>query len=442
MSAVVWCKGHVPTRTVAHRIHDVVGESGLNALQLYVQTYKQADLTLTGTVRKANLMMNAAKTSGAPTRRTSTTTPTTPAAVGGSGSHARGEATEAASNAQQPGDKVCITCGIDVTPKWWPIDDSLERRLTNGHHGVIGCEAQKFVEQRKFQCHKCRKAAKPCVPGPSPPAGDPPHVHVQANGQAAGVSPLRSLPPDFRPMRPEIHALLHHPASHAPAPAQAPLPPLPTPAPSSAAAPPHTPAHVMGPRPAPVSHPYAAGPPPMAAPYNDWGPQPGPRHASPPRHLNGGPPPLLNGPSPPMANLSSLRPPAMSGSPPAAPLSGGHQHPHGSPLYGNGMPPSPRRQSGPPPPTAYIPPYHGGPSAHNASPGLSNGAPPPARPEAFSHGFHQQRSPYAVPHGSPLVSRNGQLPAHEPAGPMGSRGPESRPASGASASPSLRNLLS
>ncbi|KAM4054854.1 PHD-zinc-finger like domain-containing protein [Hirsutella rhossiliensis] len=335
MSAVVWCKDHVPTKTVAHRMHDVVSEAGLNALQLYVQNYKQADRTLTGTVRKANLMMNAAKTSGAPaqpggSRRTSTTTTTmtTAAAVNGSGPHARCEMTEAASNAQQPGDKVCITCGIDVTPKWWPIDDSLERRLTNGHHGVIGSEAQKFVEQRKFQCHKCRKAArtpKPYVPGPSPPASEPPRVHAQANGQAVGVSPLRSPPPapsDFRPIRPEIHALLHHPASHpppTPAPAQPPPPPLPpalSPAASSTAAPPHT-----------------AAP----APYNDWSHQPGLRHASPPRHLNGGPPSLLNGPPPPMANLSSLRPPAISGPPPVAPLSGGHHHPHGSPLYGNGV---------------------------------------------------------------------------------------------------------
>ena len=66
MSAVVWCKDHVPTKTIAHRMHEVVGESGQSALQLFVKNYKQADLALTGTVRKANLMMNAAKASGAP----------------------------------------------------------------------------------------------------------------------------------------------------------------------------------------------------------------------------------------------------------------------------------------------------------------------------------------------------------------------------------------
>ncbi|PNY29345.1 Lid2 complex component snt2 [Tolypocladium capitatum] len=454
MSAVLWCKDHIPTKTIAHRMHDVVAQSGLTALQLYVQNYKQADLTLTGTVRKANLMMNAAKVSAAPMqpggpRRTSTTATTaTTATPNGSAPHTRnGEPTEAATNAQQPGEKVCITCGIDVTPKWWPIDDSQERRLTNGHHGVIGSEAQKFVEQRKFQCHKCRKnprTPKPHVPGPSPSISEPPCSEAPGPVQSVPVPPLRNPPApppsDHRPLRPEIYSLLHHPASHAPPP---PPPPPPTPPlPPSAAAPPHIPhtqAHAMGPRPAAA---YAAAPPPRPAPYNDWGHQAGHQHVSPPRHLNGGPPP-------PMSNLSSLRPPAMSGPPPVAPIPVGHHHTHGSPIYGNGMPPSPRRLNGPAPPAPYVPPYHGGPThaappPRKTSPSLSNGVPPP-RPETFSHGLHPQRSPYLGPHGSPPMSRNGPPPPREPPGPaglMGPRAPESRPASGASASPSLRNLLS
>lgn len=445
MSAVIWCKDHVPTKTIVHRMHEVVGESGLNALQLYVQNYKQADLTLTGMVRKANLMANAAKTSGAPTqvgagpRRASTAaTAVATAAVNGSGPQARSEATEAASNAQQPGDKVCISCGIDVSPKWWPIDDSLERRLTNGHHGVIGSEAQKFVEQRMFQCHKCHKTCrtpKPYVPGPSPPADEPLHGHGQGSGQAVGGLPLRSpaaTPSDYRPIRPEIHALLHHPVSHAPLaqppPASPPAaaPPALSPVALLAASAPHVPSHVMGPRPVAGSHAYAA---PRPASYSDWSHQAGPTHASPPRHVNGGAPPLLNGPSPPLANLSSLRPPAISGPPPVAPLLGGHHHAHSSSLYGNGMPPSPRL-NGPPPP-------------QNVSPGLSNGPASLSRPDAFSHGLHPQRAPYAGPHGSPPLSRSGQLPPpHEPTGPMGPRAPDGRLSSGASASPSLRNLLS
>ncbi|QPH01357.1 hypothetical protein C2857_005557 [Epichloe festucae Fl1] len=265
MSAVVWCKDHVPTKTIAHRMHEVVSqESGLNALQLYVQNYKQADLTMTGSVRRANLMLNAAK----------------------------------------------------------------------------------------------------------------------------------MLPPS---------------------------------------------------RPA----------------YSDWGSQLG----SPPRHLNGAPPPPLHGGGPPpVSSLTALRPPSMSGPPSVAPVSVPLQHPHGSPIYGSAMPPSPRRMNGPAPapPPGYVPPYasalppaHAPNPRHSASPGSSNGVLPP-RSEAFSHGLHPQRPPYpGGVHTSPPMARNGlPLPGGvppplapppelaPPASGLGHRPPESRPASGASASPSLRNLLS
>lgn len=451
MSAVMWCKDHVPTKTMAHRMDETAGGSGLNALQLYVQNYKQADLTLTGTVRKANLMMNAAKTSSAPPVQVPRRTSASGGPPGTVNGRARSnEAAEAASNSpQQAGEKVCITCGVDVTPKWWPIDDSLGRRLTNGHHGAIGSEAQKFVEQRRFQCHKCRKAACPPMPYSSPPRYR--EASSSNGGQGAGVSP----PVDYRH---ELHALLHHPASHGPpslppAPTLAPPPPTvppnggPPPAPMTVVAQPHHgPTHVMGPRPTTaVSLPYVAAPPSRHGHYNDWSHQqpPGPRHGSPARHLNGGPPPLHGGPPsgppgppgppppPAMSSLSSLRPPAMSGPPP--PMA--HHH---SPMYGSGMPVSPRRMSGPTHPAAYVPPYHG-PAAHGASPRLSNGVPPPPRTETFSHGLHPQRSPYS---GSPPLPRSGLQPGPHENGSKVESSQANKPASGASASPSLRNLLS
>ncbi|KAG8419825.1 putative PHD type zinc finger protein with BAH domain-containing protein [Metarhizium acridum] len=472
MSAVLWCQDHIPTKTIAHKMHDVVNESGLSALQLYVQNYKQADLTLTGTVRKANLMMAAAKMSGLPlvpgARRTSTSTTTTAAAPNGASSHSRNrQPIDAATNAQQPGEKVCITCGIDVTPRWWPIEKTQERQLTNGHHGAIGFEAQKFVEQRKFQCHKCKKnprtpksfaAARPSPP----PVAEPPRQHLggphsQAPAPPSLRSPSRVLSADYRaaPLRPEIHSLLHHPSSHAP----------PPPGPPAAHGPPpgghpatHSQAHSLGSRPGPVSHGYPQVPPPRTT-YNDWGSQ----HGSPTRHINGGPPPppppLHNTGPPPASGLTALRPPSMSGPPPVAAVSVPHQRPHGSPVYGSALPPSPRRLNGTTASSAYVPPYGSAPAAahasgprHSASPGLSNGVLPP-RSEGFSHGLHPQRPSYAGgTHGSPPLARSGLAPpggpppaghesAHSASG-LGSRPPENRPASGASASPSLRNLLS
>ncbi|KAM0332358.1 hypothetical protein ACHAQA_002635 [Verticillium albo-atrum] len=153
MSATVWCPEHVPTKTIVHRMHDIVNDNGQNALQLYVQSCKQADLTLTGTVRKANLIAGAAKagiTLPVVQRRGSTT------ASALNGVHPL----EDSPPAQKSGEKVCITCGVDVSPKWWPIESSDEKELANGHFGTLGAEAQKFIEQRKFQCHKCRKARR------------------------------------------------------------------------------------------------------------------------------------------------------------------------------------------------------------------------------------------------------------------------------------------
>ncbi|KAG6271535.1 hypothetical protein E4U48_003449 [Claviceps purpurea] len=517
MSAVMWCKDHVPTRTIAHQMHEVVNpETGLTALQLYVQTYKQADLSLTGSVRKANLMLSATRISAPSTapsggaRHTSsagiaatasaTNSTTTPAPNGVAVHTQREEADEAedaAANARQPGCKICITCGIDVTPKWWPIDNSQQRRLTNGHHGMIGFEAQKFVEQRKFQCHKCKmnpKTPASFVAHPTPaPVPEPQRKHLPTLN-APGPPPFQSPPPlpssEYRasPVRPEIHTLLHHPASpHAPPPAPAPAPVVPPPACSSSHGPPpmgHSPmsqSHVLGPRPPPPAtaphgyhqahpqahhQPHPQAPPPARPAYSDWGSQ---HHGSPPppppRHLNGGPhPPPPHGsvpPPPPVSSLAALRRPSMSGPPPVAPVSVPMPHPRGSPIYGSSMPPSPRRLNGPAPPLGYVPPYpsappHGHASSrpHSASPGSTNGALPP-RAEAFSRGHPPQRSMYpGEMHASPPMARNGLplpggpspvTPHHElatPGGGLGRRLPETRPASGASASPSLRNLLS
>ncbi|GJC92270.1 BAH domain-containing protein [Colletotrichum higginsianum] len=194
MAATVWCKDHVPTKSVIHRIHDIVNDDGLNALQLYVQSYKQADLTLTGTVRKANLMANAAaKLGGVPVtsgpRRASTTTlPTNGVAHSGNNNNNNNNNTttnnssssntnnDETSSDHQAGEKICITCGIDVSLKWWPIENSDERELTNGHYGSLGSEAQKFVEQRKFQCHKCRKLKR--KPNPHPPKDPSPVIEA------------------------------------------------------------------------------------------------------------------------------------------------------------------------------------------------------------------------------------------------------------------------
>ncbi|RKL03076.1 hypothetical protein BFJ68_g11691 [Fusarium oxysporum] len=434
MSATVWCKDHAPTKTTIHQMQDIADESGLNALQLYVQNYKQADLALTGTVRKANLMTNAAKLSGTTTQPGLRRSSTTNIPNGGWGQQRNGDTGDVASDSKQPGEKVCITCGIDTSPKWWPIDNSQERELTNGHYGTLGSEAQKFVEQRRFQCHKCRKAQRTAKPHPrrSPLMADAPLPSAHGAGiPGTTTHPLRS-PPQMMPAHRESNpstAYAWPPPVHAPT-----VPPPPMQAPALVAD------HALGARPPPPA-PYAPLPPQRPS-YSDWG-RPASQQGSPPRHINGRPP--IHNP-PPMSTLSSLRPPPVVGpgppvgsSPPAPPPANHHGGPPSQP-YTNGLPPSPRRLNGPAPPPRYTHPYqtHGHnapppppPASHLPPPTLTNGAPPPPpRHDGFSHELHPQRPTYPAPHGSPPGPRNGPQP------------PSSRPASGASASPSLRNLLS
>jgi hypothetical protein len=456
MSATVWCKEHAPTKTVVHRMHSIVNEQGQNALQLYAQTCKQADLTLTGTVRKANLILTAAKTMPASVtsamRRASTTT----LPQNGTGHEKHGET----SPAHPVGEKLCITCGVDVSPRWWPIKSSDERELTNGHYGSLGSEAQKFIEQRKFQCHKCRKTGR--KPNPHPPREPSPQREVAQAAQppaqpASGlVAPqLRSPPPHQAdsarsnmsypwgasasvPAVPPAHA-----SPTAPHPMTPTAPAVQTPAlvplhhSSMAAAPPPPPSGILS---------YGASGPR----YPEWPSRPPTQHGSPPRQISGGPPPLQQVST--IGNLSSLRPPpiAMSSAPPMPPSMPNGNH-HGLPMQ-HGLPPSPRRMDGPPPPLVHASPYgHGYHHPQPTSHGLPNGGPPPPPPirgpDSFALGLMPQRPPYP-PHGSVQGGRDGvhgRDPREMP-GPLSApnmHAAEQPPrAAGASTSPSLRNLLS
>ncbi|OAA73141.1 hypothetical protein ISF_00042 [Cordyceps fumosorosea ARSEF 2679] len=455
MSAMLWCKDHIPTKTIAHRMHEVVNDEGLTALQLFAQNFKQADLTLTGTARRANLLTMAAKAGGAAfpaTRRVSSTTTANGAAVVGVAGAASGEHVNPATNAAEPGEKVCISCGCDVTPRWWPIDTSQERQLTNGHYGAIGSEAQKFVEQRKFQCHKCKKLAKTPRPHHAPPPLSTPEPRPPYPTLAPPLMPPLRSPPAPAPLVPEYRdarsvsqwprpvSSHHHHGHHGPPPA---LPhPVHAPPPLSLSQ-----SHVSHGRPSHhSSHAFPAPPPPppSRSSHFDWHHGSSLRHSSPPRHVNGSSP-LMHSAPPPPPPISSLRPPPLSGPPPPVGL-GSRNSP--APMYASGLPPSPRSLRGPPPPPpgpAYVPQFqgHGGHPSHTPSHSLNGGPPPPPLPpprDSFAHGLHPQRSQYhSSVHVSPSGPPNG-MPPHASRDAMPPR-PEVRP-SGASANPSLRNLLS
>ncbi|KAJ2972116.1 hypothetical protein NUW58_g9250 [Xylaria curta] len=181
MSALIWCKEHIPQKTVVHRMHDIVKaeddrSSDSNALQLYVRNFKQADLALTGTVRKANLANVVAKTTtvtlpATQNRRHSSTTIPNPTGVG-----QRSPWADAVAIIHHTGEKICITCGVDVSPRWHGIDESQEKILTNGYAGTVGDQAQRFLAQRHFQCHKCKRDGRQPIPHVLPPVEAPPVI--------------------------------------------------------------------------------------------------------------------------------------------------------------------------------------------------------------------------------------------------------------------------
>lgn len=452
MSAAVWCKEHVPTKTTVHPMNEIVGENGLNALQLYVQNFKQADLTLTGCARKANQITVASKNSTSPT--TAAAQPNRRASLVAS---VNGDHENHTSNAIQAWPKICLTCNVDISPKWHPIDETQERDLLNGNSENILSEAQKFVHQRSFQCHKCKKEGR--RPNPYPPVkreSTPPVVEQvrQASQAPPSVIP-RVVPTEPRqPGRapygwsPQMHPNPGPPppAIHPP-PLQAPLsgpPPILSPvAQAPPVQPPPLPPTIV-PRGPPV---HAHPPPPSYGPATrpfEWQ-RPAPNHIPPPLHssreVNGGsssPPTTI----PPLAPPNHLRPPPISTMSHQPPPHNGHI----AQPYVNGMPQSPRRTSGPPPPPqpSNSGPYHGH-HSHGHGHGHGHGGvdlrahhiiPPPVVPAPDLYPIRPWNHHGTPHHTSPPP------PLREHSHPPPPPPRENRPASGASASPSLRNLLS
>ncbi|OTB08829.1 hypothetical protein M426DRAFT_162500 [Hypoxylon sp. CI-4A] len=459
MSAAVWCKEHIPQKTLVHRIQDPVAQldsqskdpSLANALQLYVQNYKQADLTYTGNVRRANLANLATKTPAAisqtnSNRRQSTTT------VSNAGQRASSidNSSDEVSTVSQYGDKICITCGIDVSPKWWPIDKSQAEILTNGHHGSLSSEALKFVAQRSVQCHKCKMENRKLTPHSPPKIEAPPNEPLRAAPLAP--SAMANHPPYMSHVVNRISDIGNRPTDigHSYGP-RAPVVQATTPsAPSAIAAPPlHAPAVGVAP-PLPLTAPHvganpmaaAGGPPvhvphypPPSAPYGDWRRSPT-QHPPTLHQVNGnssGSNPIHHNP------LRDLRPP------PIAPMSHHQgppiQHGLGQPML-NGIPPSPPRRNPAPVQNGaspYMTSYHPGHTSHHS---LTNGSPPPRASEhAFSQGLLGSRSPFVNAHGSPPLPREPISMSRESSHSVPPRPNDNRPASGASANASLRNLL-
>ncbi|OAX83379.1 hypothetical protein ACJ72_02254 [Emergomyces africanus] len=155
----IWCPHH-SISTIVHEMCEPSEVQGLNALQLYCQTSKQADLTLTGTVRKAAHVQQSVGVSTQngfhpPNRRVSVNgsapnhnskdssqapakLPTESTAPNHGSNPPLGEANGHSINSA--GGKQCTNCKSTFSPKWWAVEPPLEfsaprgenRLLTNG----------------------------------------------------------------------------------------------------------------------------------------------------------------------------------------------------------------------------------------------------------------------------------------------------------------------
>ncbi|KAK3394699.1 hypothetical protein B0H63DRAFT_517801 [Podospora didyma] len=434
MSAAIWCKDHEPTKTIVHRMYDQVDNSGMNALQLYVQNFKQADLTLTGCARKANQITFASS------RNPASTSPPANQQHRRSSNLANGDHSHMASFGN-----LCVTCGTDTTLKWYPINDTQEPELANGHYGNLGSEAKKFIYQRSLQCHKC---AKTSVALPTPQVATPPRPIPQTPSDL--VNSLASQEALRQPAR--VRYQMYNSVSRATAAEAALQAPIAIPTTTQVVSPP-----VQAPQ---TALPQSAAPPRQSSPghpypprgySNEWHRPPstnghtpaqptremtnGHGPAQPAREVNGGPTPPHHSPMPTLAVQNHLRPQPMSNlrhpSPPPPIQSGPTHNGHVAQPYVNGRPPSPRRVNSATPPTQNGGYHHG----HG---------PPDLRPHHM--GLNRHWNNHGTPHHSPPHTHHSPpLPRESISSREASIPPplrESRPPNGASASPSLRNLLS
>jgi PHD-zinc-finger like domain/PHD-finger len=114
MTAAIWCKDHVqPSKGIIHSLNESVEDGGLTALQLFAQNFKQADLTLTGTTRKANQLDDYTKLTMVSEHRRASTSATT---------KGRG-ARETSSERMEGKVKRCAICDIDSSPRWFKLGD-------------------------------------------------------------------------------------------------------------------------------------------------------------------------------------------------------------------------------------------------------------------------------------------------------------------------------
>jgi hypothetical protein len=447
MVAAIWCKEHAP-KVLPHPMNEEVEGTDMVALQLFAREFKQADLTLTGTARKANLVDQSTRivpqTAPAQTnRRTSAVNTQTQTSTRGRQSNAglpvKQESIEpgAARIAHK-----CARCKIEASPRWWKVDSAVQPsqpapRVVDGPlasnginlNGTIAVEQKPLVENGQI----VNSSTDRTMTDAPPVASIAPQSQLRsdvASSVTGSVSYLCQKCHWKRQNGAEEEERRERSLSARPEAQQLAL-----------RSPPVQP--FVAPPPPAMAGPWAlpTGPPPLSSsqppPLPNWhgAPNPGPGH--PTHHIHNG----LGHAPPPHATAASHPPPFHN----PYPLSNGYPAYSGPPPHSQG-PPGPLRGSYPPPlalnnGTMIVNGMH---SPHGLPYSPTHPHGPPVR---------STESPYTA--ASPAVPQYAQLHHGSPApgrpstprdtmmrdAPAVTSAPTERANTGASASPSLRNLL-
>ncbi|KZM22202.1 chromatin binding [Ascochyta rabiei] len=452
MVAAIWCKEHTPKMPV-HPINEVVEGSDIVALQLFAREFKQADLTLTGTARKANLVDQSTRTISqhAPAmanRRASAVTAQTPTSARGRHSNVGLPVKEESVEPPAPRpERNCARCKIDASPRWWKVEEKSEAPPrtsvvdsqlrangveTNGH-GAIDQDLRIVNGQppNGADDHPMMDASATAGRG---------HLHLDTSIEASspasylcqkchwkkeqgidedeGRERSKSVLPEPQqlPLRSPVQAYI--------------APPPPSALPSWAA--PGGPPSMLPNQPPPLPAWHSAGPP---------GP-PATSHP-PPHHLQNG----IGYVPPPHAPVGHHAPFHTPYPPP-----NGYPSHTGPPVHAQ-MPPAPMRAPYAPPSAGPAPPLHvnNGAMMVNGMHSPHNMPYSPTHPHEY-HSSRSTESPFAAPppsipqyalhRGSPVPGRP-ETPRDTVMrdAPLVTSAPTERVNTGASASPSLRNLL-
>lgn len=355
---VIYCPNHGVTSKL-HGLGEQTGQDGINALHLFAQTYKQADLTLTGTSRKAAYVQQSVLGPqhhgiNVAHRRASTSS-----GLAASKDPLKVQPTDDRLDEmeidpeERPAprpisgivtNRKCVRCASNFSPRWWP--SGRRAPLANGvglSAASPPCHSRHLSQssfahpngdgaEQAYECHKCHIKNPPAEPAPDPrpspysaqrPMLATPHMNGQflSHSHSAPTGVLgRPLPPAH-----SHNALPGYPGGYEQRAGSdtsmrnGMSPPVYPAAP----APPHRlnnypPTHPPGP---PLSHYPSTGPPTPSQPYSTHQSPYGPMSSRSP-HLSQ-PPPRSYAPSasPPIVSATVNRSPqaslsALNGGPP------------------------------------------------------------------------------------------------------------------------------